>query len=93
MMYDFSKTFFSSKRAEAFKAELLAQGIEAMIVSENVFDQKLSESGVNSKLSELAERFGNAAFSEARSISRARGARLYFSTIGEGSPKSEPPSS
>ena len=34
MMYDFSKTFFSCKRAEAFKTELLAQGIEAMIVSE-----------------------------------------------------------
>lgn len=33
-MYDFSKTFFSSKRADAFKAELLALGIEAVIVSE-----------------------------------------------------------
>ena len=34
MMYDFSKTFFSGKHAKAFRAELLAQGIEAMIVSE-----------------------------------------------------------
>ena len=33
-MYDFSKTFFSGKRAEAFRAELMAQGIEAIIVSE-----------------------------------------------------------
>ena len=33
-MYDFSKTFFSSKRAEAFRAELMAQGIDAIIVSE-----------------------------------------------------------
>ena len=33
-MYDFSKTFFSSKRAEAFRAELIAQGIDAIIVSE-----------------------------------------------------------
>lgn len=33
-MYDFSKTFFSSKRAEAFRAELQIQGIAAIIVSE-----------------------------------------------------------
>ena len=33
-MYNFSKTFFSSKRAEAFKAQLAAQGIDAIIVTE-----------------------------------------------------------
>ena len=33
-MYDSSKTFFSNRRAEAFQVELMAQGIEAIIVSE-----------------------------------------------------------
>lgn len=33
-MHDFSKTFFISKRAEAFRVELMTQGIDAIIVSE-----------------------------------------------------------
>ena len=33
-MYDCSKTFFSSKRAETFTTEFQAQGIETIIVSE-----------------------------------------------------------